>query len=71
MLMHYLHHNIIILQMYTGGASSRWGDPKKFWGTDVANYSSFEFPGIHPDAARFVVDNLNVKGTVTLLSSRY
>ncbi|XP_068672815.1 isatin hydrolase-like [Montipora foliosa] len=38
-----------------------WPDKRTFLGTDTKNTSLLHFPGIHPDASRWLVDNRKIK----------
>ncbi|XP_077991576.1 uncharacterized protein LOC144445810 [Glandiceps talaboti] len=50
----------VIVLVYTGWGS-RWPDKMSFMGTDTNDTSLLHFPGIHPDAAQWIVDNREVK----------
>ena len=46
------------------GSSQLWPDKKKYMGTDErgsAAVAKLKFPGIHPEAAKFLVDNRTIK----------
>jgi kynurenine formamidase len=45
------------------GWGSRWGDPERYLGTALtgpAAVSQLHFPGLHPDAARWLVENRRI-----------
>ncbi|XP_048581663.1 isatin hydrolase [Nematostella vectensis] len=49
-----------ILLLNTGWGKY-WPDPKRYLGTDTLNTSLLHFPGMHPDAAKWLVDNRKIK----------
>jgi len=44
------------------GWSSRWQDKKSYFGTSTNDTSMLHFPGLHPDAAQWLVDNRDMHG---------
>ncbi|KAL9955820.1 hypothetical protein ACROYT_G037205 [Oculina patagonica] len=50
----------VILLIFTGWGK-HWPDRKTYLGTDTKNTSLLHFPGIHPNASRWLVNNRKVK----------
>ena len=62
-----------LLQM-NAGVGDKWPDWKRYWGTDSKDpdtiHEEMQFPGMSPEAAQYVVDNLDVKGNLSHLNSK-
>ena len=43
------------------GWSSKWPDLNEYFGTNTTNTSILHFPGLHPDAAKWLVNNRKVE----------
>ncbi|XP_048581250.1 isatin hydrolase-like [Nematostella vectensis] len=54
--------------LMNSGWGKYWGNKEKFTGTKTENSSLLHYPGMHKDAAQWLVDNRNIKvfGTDTL-----
>ncbi|XP_077995921.1 uncharacterized protein LOC144449280 [Glandiceps talaboti] len=50
----------VILLVYSGWGC-RWPNREKYFGTTKEDVSQLHFPGIHPDAAQWLVDNRKIK----------
>ncbi|XP_078347764.1 isatin hydrolase-like [Oculina patagonica] len=50
----------VILLVFTNWGR-HWPDKKKYLGTDTDDLSLLHFPGIHPDASRWLVKNRQIK----------
>ncbi|XP_070536843.1 uncharacterized protein [Ptychodera flava] len=50
----------VILMVYSGWGA-RWPDRAAYLGTETNNASLLQFPGIHPDAARWIANNRKIK----------
>jgi len=56
------NQNLSHFAIFWTGWSSRWPDKESYLGTSTNNTSLLHFPGLHPDAAQWLVDNRNVHG---------
>jgi len=56
------NQNLSHLAILWTGWSSHWQDKESYLGTSTSNTSLLHFPGLHPDAAQWLVDNRNVHG---------
>ena len=53
-----------VIVLLRTGQGKKWNDPEKYLGTNDRGeeaIAGLHFPGLHPDAARWLVDNRNIK----------
>ncbi|XP_006822650.1 uncharacterized protein LOC100369881 [Saccoglossus kowalevskii] len=50
----------VILMVYTGWGS-RWPDKERYLGTATNDMTMLHFPGVHPNASQWLVDNRKIK----------
>ena len=53
----------VIVLLHTG-QGKEWNDPEKYLGTNIRGEEAaakLHFPGLHPDAAKWLVENRNIK----------